>query len=88
MQDRLIVLIDHVADPRQPWSDLQAKTGISGQRWRSAYRRSQRPTSDMLEAIAKNWPQYVCWLVAGSVDIATCQMAPSGVDKPQRMKDR
>lgn len=86
MQDRLIELIDHIADHRQPWSDLQAKTGISGQRWRSAYRRSQRPTSDMLEAIAKHWPQYVCWLIAGSVEIASHQVTPADAEKQHGQK--
>jgi len=76
MRSRLVQLIDHVANPRQPWSDMERMTGISRQRWRSAYRGSQRINEDMLEAIAENWPQYVGWLVANNVEISNRQTRP------------
>lgn len=77
MRSRLVKLIDHVANPRQPWSDMERITGISRQRWRSAYRGSQRINEDMVEAIAAHWPKYVCWFVANNIEISSYQIEPN-----------
>lgn len=75
MRYRLQRLIFHVTHPRQPWSDIEMITGISRQRWRSACRGSQRVSEDMIEAVAKHWPQYVCWLVSGEEGTKVKQIA-------------
>jgi len=73
MHERAVRLIDHVADRRRTWSDLEKITGISRQRWRSAYLGIQRFNDEMIVALGKHWPQYVCWLVTGDAKIGERQ---------------
>lgn len=40
------------------WSLLEKQSNIASKRWRQAYSRKQRPTSDMLEALGKIKPTY------------------------------
>ncbi|KKB61118.1 hypothetical protein WM40_25080 [Robbsia andropogonis] len=68
--------MDHVADRRRPWRDLEAITGISRQRWRSAYLGVQRLNDEMICALGEHWPQYICWLVTGDVHCAEAQTEP------------
>ncbi|WP_429498042.1 hypothetical protein ACQUFY_00175 [Robbsia andropogonis] len=73
MHQRLVKFIDHVVDRRRRWIDLERATGISRLRWRNAYIGKQRINGDMLEAIAKRWPQYLCWLMAGDAAVGAEQ---------------
>lgn len=59
------------------WENLERYTGISAQRWRKAYARRQRPTPDMIEALAKIFPAYAFWLATGITDATNGHVAPS-----------
>ena len=50
------------------WKELETLTGIPAANWLAAVRNKQRPTADMIEAVARAWPQYAYWLVTGSTD--------------------
>ena len=76
MSQRLLKIIQHVARLDRPWSDMDATTGISRQRWRAVCGDRHKVTQDMIEAVAHHWPQYVCWLVAGQIDLGVSQMTP------------
>lgn len=58
------------------WESLDRYTGISAQRWRKAYARRQRPTPDMIEALAKMFPAYAFWLATGITDATNGHIAP------------
>lgn len=58
------------------WETLDRYTGISAQRWRKAYARRQRPTPDMIEALAKMYPDYAFWLATGITDATNGHIAP------------
>lgn len=58
------------------WESLDRFTGISSQRWRKAYARRQRPTPDMIEALAKLFPSYAFWLATGITDSVNGHVAP------------
>lgn len=58
------------------WENLDRYTGISAQRWRKAYARRQRPTPDMIEALAKMFPAYAFWLATGITDATNGHIAP------------
>ena len=75
MKERLERLIYYVSHPNQPWSDIEAVTGIARQRWRNACRGQQRVSQDMIEAVAEHWPEYLCWLIVGHPDLGVAQLA-------------
>lgn len=58
------------------WKYLDQYTGISSQRWGKVYARRQRPTSDMIEALAKLQPEYAFWLATGITDATNGHIAP------------
>lgn len=65
--------------PKRPygfWETLERSTSISAQRWRKAYARRQRPTSDMIESLAQLFPHYAFWLVTGVTDGVNGHTAP------------
>ncbi|MFZ6774563.1 hypothetical protein ACO0LB_17810 [Undibacterium sp. SXout7W] len=47
------------------YASLTMKTGIESKRWRNFASGAQRPTPDMIEALAKLFPDYAFWLVTG-----------------------
>jgi hypothetical protein len=47
---------------------LTEYTGTSTQRWRKVFHRRQRPTPDMIEALARLFPQYAFWIATGISD--------------------
>jgi len=58
------------------WETLNEWTGIPAQRWRSAYNKRQKPTLEMIEAVAHIWPQYSFWLVTGITDSTNGHTGP------------
>ena len=58
------------------WENLEQYTMISAQRWRKAYARRQRPTPDMIEALAQLFPSYAFWLATGITDAINGHIAP------------
>lgn len=68
------------------WGSLEKITNISAQRWRKAYARRQRPTPDMIEALAKIYPHYAFWLTTGITDAVNGHIAPSAAQVfPERL---
>ncbi|KKI36963.1 hypothetical protein VI03_21050 [Burkholderia vietnamiensis] len=92
IEDRFILLLKEKqthgasgASSRGFWERLAQRSGISAQRWRKAFDRRQRPTSDMIEATGKMWPQHAFWLVTGITDAANGHVAPlSAMTFPER----
>ncbi|QKJ65469.1 hypothetical protein HQN60_01245 [Deefgea piscis] len=76
IEDRMILILKEEGEPHGYWSALEKKTGISSQRWRKTVNRLQRPTTDMLEVIAKLYPKYAFWLVTGTTDALNGHIAP------------
>jgi len=70
---RLLLEVLSVETGHGAWAALEQRTGITAQRWRKAYRDRQRPTPDMLEALANQLPQYAFWLLTGVVPRAKLQ---------------
>lgn len=61
------VILKNTSDKRR-WSELEALTGIAATSWQKAFNLKQRPTSEMLEAVARLWPCFAFWLVTGVTD--------------------
>ncbi|MFM0068430.1 hypothetical protein [Paraburkholderia aspalathi] len=64
---------------------LAAYTRIPVQRWRKVFHRRQRPTPEMIEALARLFPHYAFWLVTGITDAANGHVAP---DNAQAFPER
>lgn len=73
------------------WKALAEGTDISADRWRKVFERKQRPTTDILGAIGKRWPQYAFWVISGITDAANGHIAPmTATTYPERahLEDR
>lgn len=67
------------------WKRLDAYTGISSQRWRKVIARLQRPTPEMIQALARMFPQHAFWLSTGITDAANGHIAPTSAQSfPER----
>jgi hypothetical protein len=65
---------------------LTEYTRISVQRWRKVFHRRQRPTPDMIEALARLFPHYAFWLVTGITDATNGHVAPDNAQTfPERL---
>lgn len=49
------------------YEKLEDASGISRHSWKNALNKKQRATSEMIEFIARNWPEYAFWLVTGTM---------------------
>jgi hypothetical protein len=76
--DRLKTLIDTNADKRGKFAQLEGMTNISSENWKSFYYGRQRPNPDMIEAVAKLWPEHAFWLVTGITDAQRGHIDPYG----------
>lgn len=68
IQDRFREVIRHNTSEARRFADLQALTGITANSWNKAYNLKQRPTPEMLQAVAQLWPEYAFWLATGVTD--------------------
>lgn len=80
VEDRAILLLSFVSESLDSkhgfWTDLGKASGIETARWRKIFNRRQRITSDMLESLAKIYPQFAFWLVTGITDAVNGHVAP------------
>lgn len=78
--DRFRAIIDWETSETRRWKELEEISGIATHSWQKAYLGKQRPTSDMLEAIAQKWPKYAFWLMTGITDLKSRNVCPEGVN--------
>ena len=78
LEDRMILALREgaAAHGQGYWQFLQDITPISAQRWRKIYKRRQRPTPDMVEALCRNRPDYAFWIATGITDAENGHVAP------------
>jgi hypothetical protein len=75
MRDRIIRIIEKTTTPHRRYKELEEWTGISAESWRKVTTGKQRPTAEMLQGIARHFPQYSEWLLTGDIK-ANRQMNP------------
>lgn len=49
------------------YEKLEEESGISRHSWKNALNKKQRATSEMIEFVAREWPEYAFWLVTGTM---------------------
>lgn len=81
------VIREHTTDTRR-WAELEMLSGIPATSWNKAYHGKQRPTADMLQAIARLWPEYIFWLMTGVTDAkhghVSCRISGGKSSFPER----
>lgn len=85
LEDRLRKLIDAEAPGTRKWKDMETATGVSSSSWQDFHRGKKRATAEMIEALAKKWPEYAFWLATGISDPDFGHGAPANYGFP-RMK--
>lgn len=65
---RLREIVQAETTSHRRFKELEEQTGIAANTWKSWWHGRQRPTTDMIERIARTWPQYAFWLATGIDD--------------------
>lgn len=68
LRERFADVIRMNTSETRRWKELETLTGIPAANWLAAVRNKQRPTAEMIEALARAWPQYAFWMVTGTTD--------------------
>lgn len=76
LSERLRCLIQAHTSDRRRAKELEEMTGVPAASWKNFWTRKQRPTVQMIETAAKQWPQFALWLATGCTDEATGHSAP------------
>jgi hypothetical protein len=79
-KDRLKFLISQKTPERGRFTMLAELGGAPMESWKAFWHGRQRPTTDMLQAVARNWPEYAYWLATGGTDQQYGHRAPVGFD--------
>lgn len=61
------------------WKRMEELTGVTSGRWRNFFSGQQKAAPDMIEGVAKVWPQYAFWLATGITDATNGHVAPTTV---------
>lgn len=67
LAERLKALIEKKTSATRRYKELEEMTGIPGGTWKTFYARGIRPSADLIEGIAKRFPQYSEWLLTGEI---------------------
>jgi hypothetical protein len=73
---RLRAVIESETNNRIRYVELEQMTGISGSVWKNFWFGRRTPDAEMLESIARQWPQYAFWLSTGATDFAFGHICP------------
>lgn len=75
--ERFVELINTQTGEGRRFKELEELSSIPAVSWRKAYNGGQRPTTEMLEALGRRWPQHAFWLVTGLTDNEFSHTAPN-----------
>lgn len=78
IRERLIAIICNVTNENRRFKSLEEETHISAGTWRTFWNRKGGASGEMIESIARNWPQYAFWLATGATDPRCGHVAPKG----------
>lgn len=68
IHERAKALIDAKTSRSSRFQELSEITGISRESWKTYWNRGTKISGDMVEALAKAWPQHAFWLTTGITD--------------------
>ena len=77
IDERMRALVEVKTDEHRRFRTLEDQTEIPHQTWKAWYHRRQRPTAEMIEAIAHLFPSQAFWMATGLTD---CHFGHVGID--------
>lgn len=83
--ERMKTLIREAIPERGRFKALEEVTDIKEKHWKNWWYGQQRPYELMIQSIARLWPEYSLWLIAGIDDPETGQLSAESV-KPSHEK--
>lgn len=83
INQRIRELREHLGLGRTEFAEL---VGTNRKRLQNVERGLQKPPSDLLEAIASEWPQYSVWLLTGQTPKESVQISP--VDHEEQLPNK
>lgn len=66
---RMRDVIESQTDAHRRFKELEERTGLKATAWQNFFNGRQRPTWEMIELVAKTWPQFAFWLTTGIDDL-------------------
>lgn len=66
------------------FKQLEDVSEVAADSWKSWFHGRQRPTAEMIEAAATNWPEYAFWLITGVSDAEYGHIAPGDEGFPRK----
>ncbi len=80
LRDRLNAITAHQLGGRGRFKQLAEASGIGMDSWKNTWHNKQRPTTEMVQFVARAWPQYAFWLATGITDALHGHQAPDDCD--------
>ena len=78
---RLKILIDHITEgTNRSWKALEDETNVKAEKWRQFHRGTTKASGEMVEAVAKRWPDYAYWLACGDTEPERGHIAPANLE--------
>jgi len=77
ISDRLRLVIEAVTPPTRRFVALEEATQIKAESWRTWWNRGGKASPDMIQTIARAYPEYALWIVTGITDQLFGHIAPS-----------
>jgi hypothetical protein len=74
--ERTKKLIAHKTTAAKRFKELEEITKIPGGTWRTWWNKDTRPSGEMIEVIARAWPEYAFWLATGIDDFPHGHISP------------
>lgn len=79
IQHRLMVLIEECTPDHGRFPMLAKLSQVPETSWKAFWYGRQRPTAEMIQVVARNWPEHAFWLATGLTDRRCGHRAPPGV---------
>lgn len=76
IEKRLKTLISNQVGDKRRFAELEERSQIPSNSWKAMWQERQRPTLEMVEFAAKEWPDYAYWLVTGDTEPEHGHVAP------------
>ncbi|QZA78493.1 hypothetical protein K4H28_03495 [Deefgea tanakiae] len=76
IEQRLNSVIAYKTKAYGRFSVLENDTGVGSDTWKACWHGRQRATSQMIEQVARFWPQYAFWVATGITDPDRGHVAP------------
>lgn len=68
ISQRMRAVIEEKTSATRRHKELEAATGLEADAWKAWWNGRQRPNEEMIQAVARAWPQYALWIAIGETD--------------------